>query len=89
MPRRPIGDFSWNPHSYKVVLDVVDKIRRGEGKEVMLLDPMRVVIEQFGKLSCPSPADDPHGLYRVVMDESGLPVIEKQVTGGGWVASFP
>jgi hypothetical protein len=45
---------------------------------------MRQAIKLKGSLTCPSPASDKAGSYRVGVDKNGVPQIQRQDAQGAW-----
>jgi hypothetical protein len=80
------GDkLSWNPTTYAVAKQHVDLARAGTPPiGAALARMMPHAIQTMGGLTCPAPATDPGGIYRVGLDGKGLPEIQRQDATGGW-----
>jgi hypothetical protein len=70
-------NFSWNPTSFQDVVRVVHT-REGQFHRAIV-----TVLRRMGSLSCPSPAWDVHGTYRVGL-ENGVPTVQKLGADGSW-----
>lgn len=87
MPARfkTAGRFGWNPESFDVAKTHVRMARRMTGSIGYELGRrIPEAISLLGALPCPPPPSDPNGHYRVALDESGRPQIQRQ-QGGDWV----
>jgi hypothetical protein len=71
--------LSWNPHDFQNVV-------------AALCGPVRPhlagAIRVMGSLPCPAPSWDAHGSYRVDLDATGQPEIQKLRPTGLWVAAM-
>ena len=82
------ANFVWNPASYQVAADWVQRARDPQNPMNPSLVRMMIhAIGTMGGLTCPAPDDDP-GTYRVHLDAGSLPEIQKRDDAGDW-ASCP
>lgn len=84
--------FSWKPDSFDAATsDVVEaRTKSGQrGKELARVMPHVIAWvsqdSEIGGLACPAPADDPDGTYRVGLDASGQPEIQRLSEDGTWL----
>lgn len=67
--------LEWYPTSYEAAKARVEEWR-GRSREFRRT-LSNIIDSRGGKLECPAPDDDPHGVYSVVMNHEGFPEIRK------------
>jgi hypothetical protein len=88
--KKTSGGFKWDPVSFDVAEQHVAMVRNGTGIGPMLAKVMPQAIRIMGQvnglggLTCPSPPNDPNGVYRVGLDAQGVPQIQKRDPQGVW-----
>jgi hypothetical protein len=90
--KKPTGDhFSWDPVSFEFAKQQVEMARSGAppiGAALAQMMPHAIrtmgPLMDVGGLTCPAPADDPHGVYRVGLDDAGRPQIQRRDALGVW-----
>jgi hypothetical protein len=76
----PSGTFTWNPTSFDAVVTWIGRAKANP----QICKAMLLAIQALGSLTCPSPASDPNGLYRVGVSSQGVPEIQRQ-EHGSWI----
>jgi hypothetical protein len=72
--------FNWNPTSFQEVVRVIHT-REGQVYRAIIM-----ALKHVGSLSCPAPAWDAQGTYRVAL-ENGVPTIQKFENDNAWRAA--
>jgi len=83
--------FDWYPQNFADAERLVGQARSGEtqlGRTLAAIMPQAIATmgsaTGLGGLTCPAPSNDPDGLYRVGLDQAGLPEIQRQDAQGNW-----